>query len=191
MEAVKQNLPVWEFISFLLYAGTFALADKAAMRTAHVAELDFAWGYTSILARSCGKTNYAKYGVLMNLVLHSSHPWVRALLDKERTHRSTNLPCTGIGKEAAIEHSVREHKSAVGVVSEHRLSAVNVAMTALRENALNYHEYLGIPPRKSPKQMVLDEDVEALVDQFNLSFGTTFNQLKSCLLYTSPSPRDS
>jgi hypothetical protein len=179
MEAVKENLPVWEFISFLLYAGVFALSDKAAMRTAHVAELDFAWGYTSILARACRKTNYAKYGVLMNLVLHSSHPWVRAVMDKERTHRSSDLPCTGIGKEAVIEHSVRQHKSAVGVVSEHRLSAANVAMTAVRENAESYHSYLGVPPRHSAKQMVLDEDIEALVEQLGQSFGTTFQQLKS------------
>jgi hypothetical protein len=179
MEEVKKNLPVWEFISFLLYAGVFALSDKAAMRTAHISELDWAWSWTSILARACGKTNYAKYGVLMNLVLHSSHPWVRAVLDKDRTHRSSNLPCTGIGKEAAIEHSVRAHKSAMRVVSEHRLSAVNVAMTALRENASAFHSYLDVPDRKPSKQTVLDEDIEALVEQFGLSFGTTFQQLKS------------
>jgi hypothetical protein len=42
MEACQGNLPVREFLSFLVYAGSFALSDKAAMRTAHVSELDFA-----------------------------------------------------------------------------------------------------------------------------------------------------
>lgn len=149
------------------------------MRTAHVSELDFAWGYTSILAHSCGKTNYAKYGVLMNLVLHSSHPWVRAFLDSYRTHRSSDIPCTGIGAEAAVEHSVRADKSAIAIVSEHRLSAVNAAKTALRENERHYHSYLGVPLRKAAKEMELNEDIETLVEQFSQSFGTTWEELKS------------
>ena len=95
MRAVESNLPVWEFISFLLYAGVFTLSDKEDMRTTNVRELDYAWGYTSILARASHKTNYAKYGVLMNLVLHSSHPWRRAIMDKERTHRSSDLQGNG------------------------------------------------------------------------------------------------
>ena len=177
LESVKLNLPVWEFISFLLYAGAFALSDKEAMRTANVPELDFAWGYTSILARACHKTNYAKYGVLMNLVLHSSHPWVRAILDKHRTHRSSNLACTGIGLEAAIEHEVRATKAATQIPSDHRLSAANVAMTAKREIEHDYDNYYDVPERADKQQMVLDEDVTALVEIFNFSFGSAYNDI--------------
>ena len=179
MRAVESNLPVWEFIPFLLYAGVFTLSDKEAMHTANVRELDYARGYTSILARASHKTNYAKCGVLMNLVLHSSHPWCRAIMDKVRTHRSSDLPCTGTGKETAIGHSGRDHKGATVVVSDHRLSAANVAMTAKREVTHMFNSYLGVPARAHSKQMVLDEDVQVLVEQFELCFGTTFDQLNS------------
>ena len=177
LESVELNLPVWEFVSFLLYAGTFALSDKEAMRTANVSELDFAWGYTSILARSCHKTNYAKYGVLMNLVLHSSHPWIRAILDRHRTYRSSNLKCTGIGLEAAIEHEVRATKAATQIPSDDRLSSVNVAMTAKREIEHDYDKYYDVPERADKKQMVLDEDITALIEIFNFSFGSSYSDI--------------
>ena len=52
-------------------------------------------------------------------------------------------------------------------------------MTAMREITSNHHAYLGVTPRKHSKQMVLDEDIEALVEQLGMSFGTTFEVLKS------------
>ena len=65
------------------------------------------------------------------------------------------------------------------IVSDHRLSAANVAMTAKREVKHMYNSYLDVPARAHSKQMVLDEDVQVLVEQFELCFGTTFDQLKS------------
>ena len=64
----KENLPAHELVHFLIYGGTFALSDKAAMRTSTATDLDWAWPYTSVLARACNKTNYAKYGVMIGTV---------------------------------------------------------------------------------------------------------------------------
>lgn len=90
----------------------------------------------------------------------------------------TPVGCTGIGLEAAIEHSVLSHKSAVSRVSNHRLSAVNVALTAKRELKHNFESYLQLPPRKHSKQMVLDEDIQVLIDALNASFGSKFADLR-------------
>lgn len=103
LDAVSENLPALELIHFILYGGTFALADKAAMRCSIAEDLDWAWPYTSMLGRASGKTNYAKYGIMMNKMIEDSHPWVRVLLTKYRTHRATSRPCTGVGKGSAIE----------------------------------------------------------------------------------------
>jgi hypothetical protein len=65
--------------------------------------LDWSWVYTSVLARACNKTNYAKYGVFMDRLLKLCHPWVRNYFDKHRTYRNTDKPCTGVGAETAIE----------------------------------------------------------------------------------------
>lgn len=179
LKATENNLPVWELLSFQFYCGVFALSDKMAMRTGRVSELDFAWGYCSILARACGKTNYAKYGVLMNLVLHSSHQWVRDILSQHRTYRMTDTPCTGQGLEAAIEKAVRETKSGVSIPSSHRLSAVNVAMTAMRENRAAYEQYIGVSSHRKRSAVNVEEDIQLLVDQFNLAFGTTWDEVTS------------
>lgn len=103
LQATKANLPAWEIIGCAFYGCTFALRDKCNMRIADVEWLDWSWVYTSVLARACNKTNYAKYGVLMDRVLHGTHPWIRAYLDKHRTYRETDKPCTGRGGETPIE----------------------------------------------------------------------------------------
>jgi hypothetical protein len=103
LEAIEGNLPAHEFLHFLLYGGTFALADKSAMRTANSEELNWAWLYTTILGRACNKRNYAKYGIMMDKVINDSHPWVKILMEKYRTFRVTDRPCTGVGKETGIE----------------------------------------------------------------------------------------
>jgi hypothetical protein len=177
-DEVRANLPVWELLNFQFYCGVFALSDKMAMRTAHVPELDFAWGYTSILSHACGKTNYGKYGVVMNLVLHSSHQWVRDILDHVRTYRLTDRPCTGMGLDCAVEHGVRTSKAGVHRVTNERLDAVSVARTACRESKARYEEYVGASRVHTERRLVnVAEDVQLLVDQFNLSFGTTWDEL--------------
>ena len=102
---VNDNLPAHELLHFLLYGGTFALADKAAMRCSLATDLDWAWPYTSILGRASNKTNYAKYGIMMDKVIKDTHPWVRTMMTKYRTHRVIGRPGTGVGKGArsAIE----------------------------------------------------------------------------------------
>jgi len=103
LSQTKANLPAHELIHFLIYGGTFALADKAAMRIASADDLDWAWTYTSILARGCNKTNYAKYGVMMHRILNDTHPWVGIVMKNYRTFRVTDRPCTGVGKDSGTE----------------------------------------------------------------------------------------
>ena len=100
---VQHNLPAAELLHFLVYAGTFALSDKAAMRTSLCSELDWAWKYTSVLGRACNKRNYAKYGVQMDHTIHCTHDWVKVMMSKYRTFRKTGRPCTGVGKDSGIE----------------------------------------------------------------------------------------
>ena len=110
LEQVEHNLPAWELIGCCFYGCTFSLRDKLSMRISDVEWLDWSWVYTSLLARAVGKTNYAKYGVFMDKVLKDCHPWVRAYLEKHRTYRKTQKPCTGIGAESGIEEvSVLAH----------------------------------------------------------------------------------
>ena len=103
LEKVKSNLPAWEIIGCCFYGCTFSLRDKFSMRMADSEWLDWSWVYTSVLARACNKTNYAKYGVFMDRLLKLCHPWVRNYFDKHRTYRNTDKPCTGVGAETAIE----------------------------------------------------------------------------------------
>jgi hypothetical protein len=100
---VKLNVGLWEFIGWLYYYGVFALSNKNAMRTADNVELNKAWMYTTLLSRPAGKTNYAKYGLMMQIVLYDTHPWVSQMIRSERTFRESNLPCTGRGKGVIIE----------------------------------------------------------------------------------------
>jgi hypothetical protein len=178
LEAVHTNLPVWELLKFQLHCGVFALSDKLAMRTTNVPELDFAWGYTSILAHACGKTNYGKYGVLMNLVLHSSQLWCRNVLDHARSYRMSDEPCTGTGLDTAVEHGVRTTKASVQRVSTHRLDTVSIAQTAARECKAQYEVYIGTAGAHRKRRLIdVSEDIKMLVDQFNLSFGTTWTEV--------------
>jgi hypothetical protein len=103
LDAVKANLPAAELIHFALHAGTFALSDKFAMRRADNDALDWGWQFTSILARACNKTNYAKYGIMMNRVLNDTHPWVKGVIHGTRTYRASSKPCTGVGKDTGTE----------------------------------------------------------------------------------------
>jgi hypothetical protein len=105
----KPNLPAHELIHFLVCGGTFALADKAAMRIASADDLDWAWTYTSILARACNKTNYAKYGVMMHRILNDTHPWVGIIMHNYRTFRVTDRSCTGVGKDSGTEKVQYNH----------------------------------------------------------------------------------
>ena len=76
----------------------------------------------------------------------------------------------GLGR--AIEHAVSDHKSEVSIPTSKRLSAANIAVIAKRESRLDYEEYLDLDLGKPRKELVLSEDIEALIDQFNLSFGS-------------------
>ena len=99
----RDNLGLWEFLGWLFYYGVFALSNKDAMRTGDSNELDKAWMYTTLLSRPAGKKNYAKYGLMMQVVLYDTHPWIRAVIRGERTYRETDLPCTGRGKGTVVE----------------------------------------------------------------------------------------
>lgn len=103
LSQIERNLPAHELVHFLLYAGTFALSDKSAMRTANNDDLDWAWPYTTILGRACDKRNYAKYGFQMNRVITDTHPWVGIMMRAYRTYRKTDRSCTGVGKDSGIE----------------------------------------------------------------------------------------
>jgi hypothetical protein len=103
LTAVDANLPARELIHFIKYAGTFALSDKASMRTASSPDLDWAWPYTTVLARACNKRNYAKYGIMMDKVINDTHQWAKVMMTKYRTFRVTGRPCTGVGGETCIE----------------------------------------------------------------------------------------
>jgi hypothetical protein len=80
-----------------------------------------------------------------------------------------------MGLGTAIEHAVSDHKSGVTIPSGVRLSAANVAK---RESRRDYESYLDVQPGQPRKELVLNEDIEALVDQFNLSFGSRYSDLK-------------
>ena len=136
------------------------------------------------------KTNYAKYGALMNLVLHSTDTWVRNMLDKVRTYRGSDRKCTGMGLDTSFEHSVKAHKQPVVVPTDARLSAVNVAMTAKRESVRDYDNYLGLDPSRPGNAIALDEDIELLIETFNLCFGSRYSQLKSVQTYSNLANRD-
>ena len=103
MAHCQHNLGLWEFLGWLFYYGVFALSNKDAMRTGDSNELDKAWMYTTLLSRPAGKKNYAKYGLMMQMVLYDTHPWIRAVIRGERTYRETDLPCTGRGKGVVVE----------------------------------------------------------------------------------------
>lgn len=92
-----------DVVTFLLYGGFFFVCDKKAMQTADAELLDWAWVYTSVLARACNKTNYAKYGLEMHRVLHDTHEGVRCLIRNNRTYRETDHPCTGRGMDCGTE----------------------------------------------------------------------------------------
>ena len=108
MEHVKKNLGLWEMLGWYFYYGVFALENKNAMRIGDSAELDKAWMYTTLLSRPAGKKNYAKYGLMMQIVLCDTHPWVRQVIKNERTFRETEIPCTGRGKGVIIERVRQE-----------------------------------------------------------------------------------
>jgi hypothetical protein len=103
MAALKKNVPLWDFVGFLFYFGVFMLGFKKAMRIGKVDDLDKSWRHMSILARATNKTNYSIYGLMMARVLFDTVPWVRSLLDNDRTYRETDKPCTGRGKGTVIE----------------------------------------------------------------------------------------
>jgi hypothetical protein len=103
LSQLKANLPAHELVHFLIYAGTFALSDKSAIRTSNCDDLDWAWPYTAVLGRACNKRNYAKYGIQMNKVIHDSHPWVKVMMKHYRTYRKTSRECSGVGKDSGIE----------------------------------------------------------------------------------------
>jgi hypothetical protein len=107
LESVKANVPLWDLVGFLFYFGVFQLGVKKAIRIGKADDLDKSWRHMTILANTCNKGNYAIYGLMMSKVLHDTHPWVRALMDKDRTYRETDLPCSGRGKGCIIE-GVRE-----------------------------------------------------------------------------------
>lgn len=108
MRRVESNVGLWEFLGFLFYYGVFALENKNAMRVGDNAELDKAWMWTSLLARASNKKNYAKYGVMMEVVFRETHPWVREMMTAERTFRESDSPCTGRGKGVVVER-VSDH----------------------------------------------------------------------------------
>jgi hypothetical protein len=103
MAHVEHNVGLWELVGFAFYYGIFALENKNAMRVADNTELDRAWMYTTLLGRPAGKKNYAKYGVMMQITMWGTHPWVRAVIRGERTFRETDKPCTGRGKGVVVE----------------------------------------------------------------------------------------
>ena len=103
LKALEPNKPVAEMISFLLYGANFYLHDKQHIRTACEDELNFAWPYTSVLARACNKTNYAKYGLEMSRVIHDTHPCLMEFIGPTRTFRETDAASTGRGLDTGIE----------------------------------------------------------------------------------------
>ena len=103
MDAVQDNIPLWDFIGFLLYFGVFTLGQKEAVRTAKIDDMDKAWKHMSLLANATNKTNYAVYGMMMDMILHDTHAWPRALMDHDRTFRETDKPCTGRPKGTIVE----------------------------------------------------------------------------------------
>jgi hypothetical protein len=92
-----------DFVTFLLYGGLLVVADKRAMQTADDDFLDWSWVYTSVLARACNKTNYAKYGLEMHRVLHDTHEGIRKVIRSNRTYRESSHPCTGRGMDCGTE----------------------------------------------------------------------------------------
>ena len=178
LKSVEKNLEAKELIGFLAYGGTFLIQDRVAVQTADSEKLDSAWTYNTMIARACGKTNYAKAGVIMARNLNDGHRWIKDWRDDTPTFRESDSKCVGRHMDIGIEREVWHHKEPVTLASASKLANVNKAQTAKRYARKEYTRYCGAQKYKHRKKaVVVDEDIQILKETMLAMVGSTFAQL--------------
>jgi hypothetical protein len=104
MESVKGNVVAWDFVGFLYYRLGWYTQGRYATRVGDIDQLDQNWRYMGLLAHSTGKTNYARYALKMERVLHDTDATLRRLFSSAaRLYRETDYSCTHRGADTACE----------------------------------------------------------------------------------------
>jgi len=178
LKCAERNMEAKELIGFLAYGGTFLIQDKVAVQTADSKKLDAAWTYNTMMARACGKTNYAKGGIIMARNLHDGHRWIRDFREDTPTFRESDSKCTGRHHDICVEREVKHHKDPVTLASASKLTNVNKAQTAKRYAREEYTGYCGGQKYEhTRKPIVVDEDIQILKETMLALVGSTFTQL--------------
>ena len=97
LSKVRANLPVYDFVGFLLYFGLAHVAYKNGVRTSHSKDLDFLWQYGLFLYGRTGKVHYRKACLRMLKIIKDSEPNVQAILKLWRTFTRLGKACCGEG----------------------------------------------------------------------------------------------
>jgi hypothetical protein len=116
MESLKHNTVAWDLIGFIYYRAGWYAQDRYATRVGDIDQLNQNWRYMGILAHSTGKTNYARYSLKMERVLHDTDQTLQTLFSSPaRLYRETDHSCTHRGLDTACERvrtqSPRSHNS--------------------------------------------------------------------------------
>ena len=110
MDDLKNNVVAWDLVGFLYYRAGWYMQDRYATQVGDVEQLDQNWRYMGILAHGTGKTNYARYSLKMERVLHDTDSTLRMIFSSNaRFYYETDHPCTACGLDTACERVSHEH----------------------------------------------------------------------------------
>jgi hypothetical protein len=93
----QDNLPVYDFLGFLLYFGLAHVTFRDGIRTSNSKDLDFCWQYGMFLFSRTGKMHYKKACLRMIKILKDSEPNLQAILKLYRTFSRLGTPSSGEG----------------------------------------------------------------------------------------------
>ena len=103
LERVKENIPVYNLITFIFYFVNPLWACRIATQTSNSPLMNFVWKYALLIFNVTNKVQYRSGCIQNGCVLNDSEPNVRRIIRHCRFVSATGRPCSGTSFDYDLE----------------------------------------------------------------------------------------
>ena len=112
LDRVKENIPVYNLVTFIFYFVNPLWACRVATQTSNSSLMNFVWKYALLIFNVTNKVQYRSGCMQNGCVLNDSEPNVRRIIRYCRFVSATGRPCSGTAVDYSVEvvrvHHTRE-----------------------------------------------------------------------------------
>ena len=103
LERVKENIPVYNLVTFIFYFVNPLWACRIATQTSHSSLMNFVWKYALLIFNVTNKVQYRSGCMYNGCVLMDSEPNLRRIIRHCRFVSATGNPCSGTALDYDVE----------------------------------------------------------------------------------------